>query len=440
MSHRVLGMKGIGRCGLAAAMLAGMAAGAAHADILVRVEFGPAGTNTLAATPAGQGGVNPNTAIGVDLATETRNTGVATLVDPGTMVAPGTGYASGPTALRVTGANADAWRIDLTGPAIGSVAAHNTIYLSGLFKIDPDTVLNTNKFTSVWLERPTENPNHLNNRPNFGLKWNAPPSEGWFGRTNHNATETTGPNVNPPAGDVAFIVMRLTKTTNPADPAAATTPYNRVDVWVNPVDADLASPPNTTGTFSANAEITGFTKLGVRTANMSGPDGVFVDRIVIATSWSDIVSNDPLFVDLESLSATGRPGMPVTVNWTTSSEIDNAGFHIHRLDATGLTRLTNALIAPLGDEFTGASYSFTDWAAPRGWTTMPQYFLEDVEFSGVSTLHGPAEAIILPAPDSIRVPLQPSAPSLEDPRGGGIKLPVQEEAKVPAASRQSARR
>lgn len=286
------------------------------------------------------------------------------------------------------------------------------------------------------------------NSPSIGYGSNAT-STNFFARMERNRPNANGPQI---LNDQAYFVVGLFENLD----NNSNTGWEAIRIWVNPDPAlPWASLPPADGaaTDGSTANMDIITHVGFRSFLQVSGREVRMDRAMLvfgttaadlSDAWDDIrfanSGDGELFVDLESLSATGRPGMPVTVNWTTSSEIDNAGFHIHRLDATGLTRLTNALIAPLGDEFSGASYSFTDWAAPRGWTTMPQYFLEDVEFSGVSTLHGPAEAIILPAPDSIRVPLQPSAPSLEDPRGGGIKLPVQEEAKVPAASRQSARR
>lgn len=110
------------------------------------------------------------------------------------------------------------------------------------------------------------------------------------------------------------------------------------------------------------------------------------------------VQDDPLFVDLVSFTASAVRGRTITIQWETSTEIDNAGFNLYRSTASGVEKLTQTLIAPLGDEFTGAVYTFVDTTYPDGWTEMPLYFLEDVEFSGLSTIHGPAVNIVTEAP------------------------------------------
>ena len=106
----------------------------------------------------------------------------------------------------------------------------------------------------------------------------------------------------------------------------------------------------------------------------------------------------PLLVDLASFTATAVRGQAVTLRWETSLEVDNAGFHVHRADAQGVVRLTPTLMAPEGSEFGGATYTFIDNTLPRGWRTLPMYFLEDVDFNGVSTIHGPAEETITEPP------------------------------------------
>ncbi len=104
----------------------------------------------------------------------------------------------------------------------------------------------------------------------------------------------------------------------------------------------------------------------------------------------------PLLVDLiafEVLAPYG--GDRPRLRWETALEIDNAGFHLYRgVDKGGVwvpgERLTNSIIPGRGTDFTGAVYTFED---PEPWlpgAPMRAYFLEDLEFGGDATLHGPA--------------------------------------------------
>jgi hypothetical protein len=96
-------------------------------------------------------------------------------------------------------------------------------------------------------------------------------------------------------------------------------------------------------------------------------------------------------VDLASFSATPFRDR-VRIRWSTSFEIDNAGFHIHRAaSAEGERRkVTDEMIVAGGDEVKGAAYSYTDTDVQSGMTYY--YWLEDVDLCGKSTLHGPVSA------------------------------------------------
>jgi hypothetical protein len=84
----------------------------------------------------------------------------------------------------------------------------------------------------------------------------------------------------------------------------------------------------------------------------------------------------------------------VTLAWQTGTEIDNAGFNLYRATTTNgpWVKLNGALIGARGNAVSGASYSFMD--APGYGTFF--YRLEDVDYGGVSTLHGPANATLAP--------------------------------------------
>jgi hypothetical protein len=96
-------------------------------------------------------------------------------------------------------------------------------------------------------------------------------------------------------------------------------------------------------------------------------------------------------ITLASFSAeAGAEG--VTLAWETGTEVDNAGFNLHRaLTQDGpWTQINSALIPAQGDPVSGASYSFLD--EPDYGTFY--YHLEDVDLYGVSTLHGPVKATL----------------------------------------------
>jgi hypothetical protein len=76
----------------------------------------------------------------------------------------------------------------------------------------------------------------------------------------------------------------------------------------------------------------------------------------------------------------------VTLTWETGTEVDNAGFNLHRaMTQDGpYTQVNETLITSEGDAASGASYSFVD--TPDYGTYY--YQLEDVDYRGVSTMHG----------------------------------------------------
>jgi parallel beta-helix repeat protein len=95
-------------------------------------------------------------------------------------------------------------------------------------------------------------------------------------------------------------------------------------------------------------------------------------------------------------SFTARAGVgAVKLEWETGTEVDNAGFNLYRATAPGgpFTKVNAALIAAEGDPVAGASYSFLD---QRLLPATYYYKLEDIDFNGMTTLHGPVSATVLP--------------------------------------------
>jgi len=106
-----------------------------------------------------------------------------------------------------------------------------------------------------------------------------------------------------------------------------------------------------------------------------------------------------------SLVAEGRAGQ-VTLRWETVMELDNAGFNVLRATAPDgpWTQVNQALIAAEGDTVSGASYRFAD--AP-GYGVF-YYQLEDVDYYGATTLHGP---VTIDLGSAIRAPhFRPAPP------------------------------
>jgi Peptidase family C25 len=94
-----------------------------------------------------------------------------------------------------------------------------------------------------------------------------------------------------------------------------------------------------------------------------------------------------------SRTADGR----VLLQWNSSVEVDNLGYHVYREQDGVRTRITPQLVAgsallvgPGKSLLAGHSYSWSD-TLPAGGRTV-RYWLEDVDLSGKSTWHGPFAA------------------------------------------------
>jgi hypothetical protein len=112
---------------------------------------------------------------------------------------------------------------------------------------------------------------------------------------------------------------------------------------------------------------------------------------VISRSTELVIQCEPTAITLVSFSAeAGAEG--VALAWETGTELDNAGFNLYRATAEDgpYTKINEALFAAEGDAVAGASYSFLD---TPGYGTF-YYKLGDVDYYGMSTLHGPVEATV----------------------------------------------
>ena len=92
-----------------------------------------------------------------------------------------------------------------------------------------------------------------------------------------------------------------------------------------------------------------------------------------------------------SFEARGLDGS-VELTWKTGSELNNLGFHVHRVTSEGgrYERITPSVIPGLGSSPMGASYTYRDTSVAAAVTYY--YKLEDIETTGKTEFHGPVSA------------------------------------------------
>jgi hypothetical protein len=97
-------------------------------------------------------------------------------------------------------------------------------------------------------------------------------------------------------------------------------------------------------------------------------------------------------ITLSSLAAIPKGGK-VILQWSTESEIDNAGFNLYRAAAENgdYVKINAALIPAQGSATQGAAYEFIDTNIKNRKTYW--YKLKDVDLNGTATVHGPVSAM-----------------------------------------------
>ncbi|MCP4717492.1 MAG: VCBS repeat-containing protein [Deltaproteobacteria bacterium] len=116
-----------------------------------------------------------------------------------------------------------------------------------------------------------------------------------------------------------------------------------------------------------------------------------VAKDLSASSIFIFENTDYTLIDLASFDARPRNGA-VRLEWSTASEIDNAGFNLYRAASKNgnYVKINKELVAAKGSPTTGAAYTFIDENAKNGKTFF--YMLEDVDTNGIVTMHGPESA------------------------------------------------
>lgn len=83
----------------------------------------------------------------------------------------------------------------------------------------------------------------------------------------------------------------------------------------------------------------------------------------------------------------------VTIEWSTATELDTAGFHLYRAEKADAfpQRVTREIIPSAADALTGGEYQYQDTGLQAGKSYF--YWLEDVSAEGASKRHGPIEVV-----------------------------------------------
>jgi hypothetical protein len=170
-------------------------------------------------------------------------------------------------------------------------------------------------------------------------------------------------------------------------------------------------PLNSSGEFSVDytsclSESAAMEAAAIETVDMVTDTGCRLSfpgemRDVITVTVSPVESGAPpnltcvleiaTAITLAAFDAYAHDNGTVTITWTTAVEIDNAGFNLYRAPAVDgpYVRMNPQLIAGQGTG-EGATYSFVDRPPPTG---MLFYKLEDVDYNGAGTFHGPISPV-----------------------------------------------
>ena len=134
------------------------------------------------------------------------------------------------------------------------------------------------------------------------------------------------------------------------------------------------------------------------------------DGFTLNWTTNDAVQTEILYLAMSPLAVTevrlisftaAREARGVHLAWRTGYEVDNLGFHLYREIDGRRTRITRTLVAGSGLMVGSRSrvtseqtYGYWDFDAAAA-SPKATYWLEDVDFNGKSTWHGPLRPIVL---------------------------------------------
>ncbi|MBV9179776.1 MAG: DUF11 domain-containing protein, partial [Acidobacteria bacterium] len=150
--------------------------------------------------------------------------------------------------------------------------------------------------------------------------------------------------------------------------------------------ASMASGATVTITIVVIA-VTPSVAVNTAIVNSATPDPVLSNNTVTIST----IIEYPNAVRMNSFTATNN-GNSVVLAWRTGGEVHNLGFNLYREVAGQKARLNDSLIAGSGllmrqalEQHAAKAYAWIDPSPLRGGL----YWLEDIDVSGIRTLHGP---------------------------------------------------
>ncbi|MCP4630370.1 MAG: hypothetical protein GY850_43710, partial [bacterium] len=154
-------------------------------------------------------------------------------------------------------------------------------------------------------------------------------------------------------------------------------------------DCDLV----TEGQFTVTVTNAVVTELTAASADSTAVAGTPSSRVAALNPDNETIcaADQPTIVELISFNAVPYSGL-IFLEWSTASEIDNAGFDLYRseLEDGEYVKITTSLLPAKGTPTEGASYGFVD----SGLKNRRAYYykLGDVDLNGTVTVHGPVNA------------------------------------------------
>jgi len=149
-------------------------------------------------------------------------------------------------------------------------------------------------------------------------------------------------------------------------------------------------------------DVGGWTNIVQGAAGSDHTVGLKADGTVVAVGRNNYGQCDvfewdldgtPTLVSLSSFAAVPQSGR-IIIQWTTASEIDNAGFNIYRAESKDgeYVKVNDSLIPAEGAPTQSVSYQFFDDGVKN--RTTYYYKLEDMNLNGTSTMHGPVSGTL----------------------------------------------
>lgn len=182
-----------------------------------------------------------------------------------------------------------------------------------------------------------------------------------------------------------------------------------------------------TASGSSNTNANGQTQF-CYTGNSSGCDTIFATiRSTGKTDTAYKCWDNPLPVELSAFTST-IDGKDVTLNWTTSSEINNSGFDIERKVAESENWSRISFIQGNGSTINTRNYTYTDRNLNSG---KYNYRLKQIDFNGNFEYFNLSSEVEIGIPDKFNLsqnypnPFNPTTSiSFDIPKDGNVKLTV----------------